>query len=205
MLYEYLVVRTKIEIGFDFRARFSDFAVGLREFAYYAPFALGLGFALGFLLLYNCSRGTLHGRAAAELQTRIYGESAPLRVAALPNAANPLDWRGLAETPESYAVVGLDLTEPFDPMRAQIFHKPDPSPAMDAASRSATFQQFLGFSQFPLWRVTPADEPENSTLVEIMDMRFGSPLAPGFMASALVDSRLRVLRTWFQFGVIRPR
>jgi inner membrane protein len=162
-------------------------------------------FALGFLLLYNGSRGTLHGRAVAELQTRIYGESAPLRVAALPNAANPLDWRGLVETSESYAVVGINMTEPFDPTRAQIFHKPDPGPAMDAASRSAAFQQFLGFSQFPLWRVTPADEPENSTLVEAMDMRFGSPLAPGFMASALVDSRLRVLRTWFEFGAIRPR
>jgi inner membrane protein len=162
-------------------------------------------FALGFLLIYNCGRGTLHGRAVAELQTRIYGESAPLRVAALPNAANPLDWRGLVETPESYAVVGLNMTEPFDPTRAQIFHKPEPGPAIDAAGRSATFQQFLGFSQFPLWRVTPADEPENSTLVEAMDMRFGSPLAPGFIARALVDSRLRVLRTWFQFGAIRPR
>jgi inner membrane protein len=162
-------------------------------------------FALGFLLLYNCSRGTLHGRAVAELQARIYGESAPLRVAALPDAANPLDWRGLVETPESYAVVDLNMTMPFDPTRAQIFHKPDSSPAMDAASRSATFQQFLGFSQFPLWRVTPADEPENSTLVEAMDMRFGSPLAPGFMAGALVDARFRVLRTWFQFGALRPR
>ena len=66
-----------------------------------------------------------------------------------------LYWRGLVETPESYAVVGLNLTEPFDPTSAQIFHKPDPSPAMDAASRSPAFQQFLGFSQFPLWRVTP--------------------------------------------------
>ena len=53
MLYEYLVVRTNIEIGFDFRARVSDFAVGLREFAFYAPVALLLGFALGFLHLHR--------------------------------------------------------------------------------------------------------------------------------------------------------
>jgi membrane protease YdiL (CAAX protease family) len=52
MLYEYLVVRTEIEIGFDFRARLSDFAVGLREVVFYTPFALGLGFALGFLHLH---------------------------------------------------------------------------------------------------------------------------------------------------------
>jgi hypothetical protein len=168
------------------------------------------GFALCFLLLYNWGRGTLHGRAVAELQSRIYGESAPSRVAAMPDAANPLAWRGIVETPDSYAVASLNLVAAFDPTRAQVFHKPDPDPAMDAASRTATFQTFLDFSQFPLWRVSPADEPENGKLVEVMDMRFGSPPAPSFIASAVVDSRLRVLRTWFQLGTqftqpVRPR
>jgi inner membrane protein len=163
------------------------------------------GFALCFLLLYDWGRGTLHGRAVAELQSRIYGESAPLRVAALPDAANPLSWRGVVETPDAYAVAGVNLAGSFDPTHAQVFHKPDSDPAMDAASRTATFQTFLDFSQFPLWRVSPADEPENSKLVEVMDMRFGSPLAPAFIASAVVDSRLRVLRAWFQLGAIRPR
>ena len=128
-----------------------------------------------------------------------------MRVAALPNAANPLSWRGLIETRDTYAVSGLNLSEPFDPTRAEIFHKPDPDPAMDAASRSATFRQFLRFSQFPLWRISPADEPENAKIVEVMDMRFGSPLAPSFMVSAVVDSRLRVLHATFQFGIVRPR
>jgi inner membrane protein len=158
------------------------------------------GFALCFLLLYDWGRGTLHGRAVAELESRIYGESAPSRAAAMPDAANPLAWRGIVETPDSYAVASLNLAAAFDPAGAQVFHKPDADPAMDAASRSATFQTFLNFSQFPLWRVSPAEEPENSKLVEVMDMRFGSPLAPAFIASAVVDSRLRVLRTWFQFG-----
>jgi hypothetical protein len=53
MLYGYLVIRPKVEIGFDFRARVSDFGVGLREFAFYAPAALALGFALGFLHLHK--------------------------------------------------------------------------------------------------------------------------------------------------------
>lgn len=53
MLYGYLVVRRNVEIGFDFRARLSDFAIGLREFAFYAPVALALGFALGFLHLHK--------------------------------------------------------------------------------------------------------------------------------------------------------
>lgn len=53
VLYEYLVVRTHFRVGFDLRARVIDFAVGLREFAFYTPIALLLGFALGFLHLHR--------------------------------------------------------------------------------------------------------------------------------------------------------
>jgi membrane protease YdiL (CAAX protease family) len=48
-LYAYLAIRPLGGIGFDFRLRRSDVAIGLREFAYYAPVALALGFTLRFL------------------------------------------------------------------------------------------------------------------------------------------------------------
>jgi len=48
-LYGYLVVRPLEGIGFDFRLRRSDVAIGLREFLYFAPIAIALGFTLGFL------------------------------------------------------------------------------------------------------------------------------------------------------------
>jgi hypothetical protein len=48
-LYAYLVIRPLGGMGFDFRLRRSDVAIGLREFAFYTPIALGLGFALSFL------------------------------------------------------------------------------------------------------------------------------------------------------------
>ena len=48
-LYGYLVVRPIGGIGFDFRLRRDDWAIGLREFIFYAPIAIGLGFALQFL------------------------------------------------------------------------------------------------------------------------------------------------------------
>ena len=48
-LYGYLVIRRLDGIGFDFRARRSDLFIGLREFLYYAPIALSLGFLMGFL------------------------------------------------------------------------------------------------------------------------------------------------------------
>lgn len=48
-LYGYLVVRPIGGIGFDFRPRLADWGIGLREFAFYAPVAIALGFALSFL------------------------------------------------------------------------------------------------------------------------------------------------------------
>jgi membrane protease YdiL (CAAX protease family) len=71
VLYEYLVVRTHLEIGFDLRARISDFVVGLREFALYAPIALALGFALGFLHL-HAIRGNLAWIGASWLFTLFF-------------------------------------------------------------------------------------------------------------------------------------
>ena len=126
-------------------------------------------------------------------------------MAALPGAANPLRWRGVVETEGFYAVDDVDLTGEFDPARATVFYKPDPSPALDAARRTPTMREFLRFSQYPLWRVTPSAEIENGQLVEVFDMRFGSPQEPGFMAGAVVDSENRVVRTMFTWGAPRPR
>src|SRR6185369_13490971 len=100
-----------------------------------------------------------------------------------------------------------DLNLAVDPggVRGTFFHKPDPDPAIDAARRAAVFQAFLRFSQYPLWRVTPYPEVENGRLVEVFDLRFGTPLAPGFVARAILDSRMQVTESSFSFGAARPR
>jgi inner membrane protein len=162
-------------------------------------------FALAFLLLYNCGRGVLHTRAVAALDSRLYGESIPLRVAAMPYPANPWRWRGLVETSDFYEVEDLNLAGEFDPTRGMVFYKPDPNPALEVARRTVTIQEFLRFAQFPLWRIMPVSEPENGQRVEVLDMRFGTPLAPGFMANAVLDSKLQVVKTSFTFGAARPR
>ena len=48
-LYGFLGVRQLKDVGFDLRLRMRDIAIGLREFAYYAPLAIPLGLALHFL------------------------------------------------------------------------------------------------------------------------------------------------------------
>ena len=48
-IYGFLVIRRLDGVGFDLRLRLGDLRVGLREFGFYAPIAIGLGLALGFL------------------------------------------------------------------------------------------------------------------------------------------------------------
>jgi membrane protease YdiL (CAAX protease family) len=49
LLYAYLVVRRLPGVGFDLRLRLRDLAVGLREWGFFAPIAIALGLAIGFI------------------------------------------------------------------------------------------------------------------------------------------------------------
>jgi len=162
-------------------------------------------FALLFLLIYNGGRAVLHARAVAILDSRMYAGMIPQRVAAQPNPFNPLAWRGLVETPEFYSVQNLNLLEEFDPSRGVKYYKADPGPDISAANRTAVFRDFFNFSQFPLERTTPLPEPEGATRVEALDMRFGTPAQPAFIATAILGSKLEVIQAWFGFGAARPR
>jgi len=48
-LYGFLVVRGLEEVGYDFRPRWRDLAIGMRELVCFAPFGIGLGFVLHFI------------------------------------------------------------------------------------------------------------------------------------------------------------
>jgi hypothetical protein len=51
-LYGFLAIRRLSGVGFDLRLRGRDLRIGLREFIFYAPLAIPLGLALGFLHLH---------------------------------------------------------------------------------------------------------------------------------------------------------
>ncbi len=162
-------------------------------------------FALAAVMALECGRLVLHARAVAMLEARTYQGDSPTQVAALPDPFNPLRWRGLVETPAFYAVADLGVAGDYDPTRALILYKPDADPALDAAARTPVFREFLRFNQCPLWRVTPAPTLDGGKLVELFDLRFGTPSASGFQATALVDAQLRVVDASFLFGALRSR
>ena len=51
-IWGFLVVRNLHNTGFDLRLRLRDLRIGMREFAFYTPIAIALGFALHFLHLH---------------------------------------------------------------------------------------------------------------------------------------------------------
>jgi len=162
-------------------------------------------FALVFLATYNGGRYFMHARAVSTLDSRTYVGATPRRVAAFPGPVNIFSWRGLSEMPDVVSMQDVDLLRGFDPSAGRLFYKPEPSPAIDAARRTPVFQRFLEFSEYPFWQVSPAEQSENLTRVEAMDLRFGDPQSPGFVATAIVDAHQKVLRTGFDFGHAQPR
>lgn len=157
--------------------------------------------ALCFFAVFDFARYTLHQRAIAILDARLYANHLPLRVAAFPVSTTPLRWRGVVEGANFYAVYDLNLLDEFDPSAGRMFYKPDASAAIEAARRTRTFEEFLRFSQYPFWQVTPVDVPESGVRVEAMDLRFGIPPNPHFVATAIVDRNLRVQDARFALRV----
>ena len=178
-----------LALSAPFLARLVGAEIGAQRGAAARNWAL---FALAFLALYNGARVVLHARAVATLEARLFAGHPPDRVGAFPGALNPLAWRGVAETAEFVSLHELNLLNAFDPDRGRLVYKPQPSPALQAARRTAEFQVFLEFSQLPLWRVEERQ-------VQAVDLRFGFPWQPAFRATARLDERGRVERAWVEF------
>jgi hypothetical protein len=71
--------------------------------------------------------------------------------------------------------------------------------------KTEAFQRFLEFVQYPIWVVEPAPDLERGTRVRLVDLRFGTPSAPGFEAIATITDRNQVVNSSFTFGAPRPR
>jgi inner membrane protein len=186
-------------------------------------------FALIALFSYEAVRYTAHERALAVLGAHTFNGVIARRLTALPRGGNPLLWKGVAEgvsldsagnpgenatvekdtqNPQKDAqntqkldhfvtIVPVDLGEPFDPTAGRTDHDAPPSAAIEAARATHPFQVFAQFDQLPFWKVT---RTATGTLVELIDLRFGTPQHPGFEASATVDESGAVHDANARFG-----
>jgi inner membrane protein len=176
---------------------------------------VGGGWAIVALLLfsaYDYTRSVFHDRAAAMMDSRTYNGLAPRRSGAFPGE-NPLIWEGIAELSNAYVQAPIDVRATYrqearpesPPEPIVTFYKAERSPAIDAAMQTEPFQRFLEFVQYPIWVSEAAAEPERATRVSLVDLRFGTPAAPGFEAVATISDRNQVVDSNLTFGFPRPR
>ncbi len=138
---------------------------------------------------YGGAKYLLHERAVAILDSRMYRDEIPLRVAAMPSSVNPFRFVGLVEGRDFVGrLPNLDLLSEFDPASGQVFLKPEAPP------KAAVFAAFLEFAQWPVWKITPLADPEGASEVELSDLRFGPPGSGHFAVSAVLDSAGRTLK-----------
>lgn len=93
----------------------------------------------------------------------------------------------------------VNVMQDFDPAAGTIIYKAPPSAAIEAARQAHPVAVFLRFAQYPLWSVTPVDNPEGARDVAVTDWRFP------FRAQALLDSSNHVISSSFQIGAQRTR
>ncbi len=155
--------------------------------------------SLALLAVYGVGRAQLHARAAAVLESRIYGsESQMVRAFALPDSVNPFRWRGVVETPRLWWTGEVRVGSEFDPEDGRLTYKPD-NALLEAASRADAVRRFSRLVQAPVWSATPWDSAEPATRVELGDLRLGGPPPARLTAWAIVGERGRILDQGFRW------
>ncbi|HUI42486.1 MAG TPA: metal-dependent hydrolase [Terriglobia bacterium] len=153
---------------------------------------------VGLVLLWGV-RDFCHRRALSLLASNNYAEEPPLRLGAFPTL-NPLDWVGVVETDSAFHVLPANsLAADVDPGQAEVFRKPEPSPALNAAVASHVGRVFMDFARFPFARVET--QPEGGWEVIIRDLRFGraSGSVGSFEATIDLGPNLQVVGQTFSF------
>jgi inner membrane protein len=157
-------------------------------------------FVLFFLMLYEGGRWTLHQRVLNDLNSRLYDGQVPLEVSALAEPNDPFHWTGIVETDDAFRMVRTGAIALINSTDARIFRKPRQNPVYLAVNRVEPFRYMAYFSRFPVWDFEPIKLASGlGERVEETDLRFGTPGAGEFHASALTDPVGRVLETEFGF------
>jgi membrane-bound metal-dependent hydrolase YbcI (DUF457 family) len=126
--------------------------------------------ALCFVLIYIGARALLHAGSVAALEPHSYQGESARHVASFPYALSIFTWRGVVETHSLLCVTDVPAAfgRNFDPEASECLHKPEPSPALDAAQRTHTAKAYLRVAPFP--RALVAKSPDGYEVV-IRSMR----------------------------------
>ena len=152
--------------------------------------------ALAFLLAYEGGRFAGHSRALEVMGARLYNGKPAIRLSAIPSRWTPIQWRGVAEGDGYVVNVPVDLSGEFDPSDGGIDYTIPPN---EAALKTRPFKVFGRFAQLPFWKIEKL--ADGASEVQLIDLRFGTPQHPGFVATAVLDESGAVKESKFGFTI----
>jgi inner membrane protein len=128
--------------------------------------------ALALVLTLIGMRALLHSSSIASLDPHSYRSESARRVGAFPDAFSLLTWHGVVETQSLLCLVDVPVGpgRTFDPEKAECFHKPQPSPELDAAQKTHVAQAYIQIIPFPRAIVAKAEEGYEVVILSMRDL-----------------------------------
>lgn len=160
----------------------------------------GAWVALAAWVLLAGGRATLHSEGIRHLESRLYHDRSPVRVAAYPTPLSPFRWHGVVETDTTFESVELSLGGSGPAFESFSTHyKPSGSPALEAALATRTGRVYLSWARFPRAEVLPA--VAGGWQIRLQDLRYASGAGParGCVARIELDNELRVVEESLHF------
>ncbi len=106
--------------------------------------------AFALVVAYAGVRYALHMESMALLDSSSYKGESPRRVASFADPLSPLRWHGVVETQSMLCVAEVPAaSSSFNAEAAACQYKPEPSPALNAASKTQVVEQFVQVTRFP--------------------------------------------------------
>jgi hypothetical protein len=108
---------------------------------------------------------------------------------------------GVVETDSGFQVLDVNtLQDNVGAEGSRLYHKPEPSPALEAALKTRAATIFSDFARFPWAKV---EEAEDGFTVTLRDLRFDRPAwrGRGFVTEIGLDKDLRVRSESFNFSI----
>ncbi len=156
----------------------------------------GAIFALVCVVIIWGVRDYQHRRALDAMNSFLYQQAQPLRLAAYPYMIDPFRWHGVVETKEFFETVPVNSLAPeVDSNGGILFYKPQETEAIHAADASYFGRVYLDWAVFPYIRQETIHQKDTGYLVQYQDLRYTYPgtrhkALGGFV---LLDPELRVL------------
>ena len=153
--------------------------------------------ALLCLLLIWGVRDYQHRRVLSAMNSVLYQQAAPQRLAAYPYMINPFRWHGVVETADFFETVPVNSLAPeIDESQNRIFYKPEETDVSRAAKASYFGRVYLDWAVFPFVQQQKLESDVHGFFVDFQDLRYTYPDFRGktpLGGYVLLSSNLRVL------------